>query len=79
MKLFERLPDGVTVDGKFYKLNFDFRNVLRMLEVLSMEDLMDDAREYLALKCLTRRPRNIEKVLKEVRNVLSLMPAAKQS
>lgn len=79
MKLFERLPDGVTVDGKFYKLNFDFRNVLRMLEVLSMEDLMDDAREYLALKCLVRRPRNIEKVLKEVRNVLSLMPAEKPS
>ena len=79
MKLFERLPDGVTVDGKFYKLNFDFSNVLRMLEVLSMEDLMDDAREYLALKCLVRRPRNIEKVLKEVRNVLSLMPAEKPS
>ena len=34
MKLFERLPDGVTVDGKHYKLNFDFRNVLKMLEVL---------------------------------------------
>ena len=74
MKLFERLPDGVTVDGKFYKLDFDFRNVLKMLEFLAMEDLMDDARDYLALKCLTKHPRNIEKVLKAVRVELSLIP-----
>lgn len=74
MKLFERLPDGVTVDGKFYKLNFDFRNVLKMLEVLAMEALMDDARDYLALKCLTRHPRNVTKVLKAVRDTLSLFP-----
>lgn len=74
MKLFERLPDGVTVDGKFYKLDFDFRNVLKMLEFLAMEDLMDDARDYLALKCLTKHPRNIEKVLKAVRVALSLIP-----
>jgi len=74
MKLFERMPDGVTVDGKFYKLDFDFRNVLKMLEFLAMEDLMDDARDYLALKCLTKHPRNIEKVLKAVRVALSLIP-----
>lgn len=74
MKLFEHLPDGVTVDGKFYKLDFDFRNVLKMLEFLAMEDLMDDARDYLALKCLTKHPRNIEKVLKAVRVALSLIP-----
>lgn len=79
MKLFERLPDGVTVDGKFYKLNFDFRNVLKMLEVLAMEALMDDARDFLALKCLTRHPRNTTKVLKAVRDTLSLFPDTHQS
>lgn len=78
MKLFERLPDGVTVDGKHYKLNFDFRNVLKMLEALAMEGLMDDARDYLALKCLTKHPRNVTKVLKAVRDTLSLFPDTHQ-
>ena len=31
MKLYETPPDGVTVDGRFYALDFDFRNVLRLL------------------------------------------------
>lgn len=56
MKLFERLPDSVTVNGKRYKMNFDFRNVIRMMETLSRDDLMPDARNFLALKCLTKHP-----------------------
>ena len=31
MKLQDRLPDSVTVLGKRYKLDLDFRNVLRMM------------------------------------------------
>jgi hypothetical protein len=74
MKLQDRLPDGVTVDGRFYRLDFDFRNVLCMMETLARDDLMPDAREYLALKCLTRHPRNVSKVLAAVRALLFEKP-----
>lgn len=70
MKLYDRLPDGVTVGGRFYRLDFDFRNVLRMMETMARDDLMPEAREYLALKCLTKRPRNVSKVLAAVRSLL---------
>lgn len=55
MKLFERLPDSITVDGKKYKCDFDFRNVLKMLEIMRREDLIPDARDYLCMKCVIRR------------------------
>ena len=64
------MPDGVTVDGKKYKLDFDFRNVLNMMETLSRDNLTDEAREYLALKCLTKHPRNVRKVLFAVKETL---------
>lgn len=70
MKLQDRLPDGVTVDGKFYKLDFDFRNVLKMMDELARDDIMPEAREYNALKCLTKRPKNSSKVLDAVRDIL---------
>ena len=70
MKLTERLPDGVTVDGKFYRMDFDFRNVLRMMDVLDEGDIMPEAREYLALKCLTKRPKRVSAVLAAVRALL---------
>lgn len=74
MKLQDRLPDGVTVDGRFYRLDFDFRNVLKMMEIMARDDLMPDAREHLALKCLTQRPRNVSKVLAAVRALLFEKP-----
>lgn len=70
MKLTDKLPDGVTVDGRFYALDFDFRNVLRMMETLGNDNLMPDARDFLALKCLTKRPRNVSKVLAAAKGVL---------
>jgi hypothetical protein len=70
MKLQDHLPQGVFVDNKFYRLDFDFRNVLRMMEVLDRDDLMPEAKEFLALKCLTRHPRNVQKVLVAVRELL---------
>ena len=70
MKLQERLPKGVSVNGKFYRLDFDFRNVLQMMEMLGRDDLMPDAREYLALRCLTKRPKNVHAVLSAVRSLL---------
>ena len=70
MKLQDSLPQGVTVNRKFYKLDFDFRNVLRMMDILQTDDLMPDAREYLALKCLTKHPRNVKAVMQAVRVLL---------
>lgn len=63
MRLQDKLPEGVTVDGKFYRCDFDFRNVLEMMHILSRNDLIDSAREYNALKCVMKHPRNVKKVL----------------
>ena len=70
MKLQDALPNGVTVDGRFYKLDFDFRNVLRMMDELDRDDVMPEARAYNALKCLTNRPKNVPKVLEAVKGLL---------
>lgn len=56
MKLYERLPERVTVDGRSYRLNLDFRNVLRMMDVMGRDDLLPGARDWLALRCIMRRP-----------------------
>lgn len=57
MKLYDRLPDHVKVGRRRVKLDLDFRNVLRMLETLERRDLMPEAREYLAVKCICRHPK----------------------
>ena len=77
MKLYEMLPDGVTVDGKFYKMDFSFRNVFRMIDVLDRDDLLPEAKEYNALRCLCKKPRNVHKVLAEVKRIL--FPAARKT
>ncbi len=70
MKLQDHLPQGVFVDKRFYRLDFDFRNVLMMMEILDRDDLMPGAKEYLALKCLTKHPRNVHNVMLAVRSLL---------
>ena len=56
MRLQDRLPNSVTVLGKRYRVDLDFRNVLRMMEVMARDDLIPGARDYLALKCVMKRP-----------------------
>lgn len=70
MKLQDRLPGGVEARGKWVKLDFDFRNVLHMLDVLNNRDLIPEARNYLALKCLTKHPRHVPETMAAVRTVL---------
>lgn len=77
MKLQDRLPDGVTVDGKFYKMDFNFRNVLRMIDVLDDNSLLPVARAYNALHCLCKRPKNVFKVLEAVKGLLFTAPRKK--
>ena len=57
MKLYEKLPDSVVVNGKRVRLNLEFRNVIRMIDILSEDNLMQEAREYLALKCICKHPK----------------------
>lgn len=77
MKLQERLPDGVTVDGKFYKMDFDFRNVLRMCDVLDRDDMLPEAKAYKALSFVQKRPKNVQKVLLAVIDLLFKAPRKK--
>ena len=67
------MPEGVTVDGKFYPCDFDFRNVLKMLEIMRREDIRPDARDYLCIKCLIshkKPPKNARRVYDELCIVL---------
>lgn len=68
MKLYDKLPDSVIVNGRRIKLDLDFRNVLRMIDILAADDLMDDAREWLAMRCICRKPQ--KGMVEEVRRLL---------
>lgn len=73
IKLFDRPPEGVTVDGRFYKCDFDFRNVLKMLDVMQRDDIYPDARDYVCLRCVYshRIPSKIaSRLYKEVCDIL---------
>jgi hypothetical protein len=71
MKLYERLPDSILIGGKTYRLDLDFRNVLKMLCIMDREDLVIQARDYLALKCVMKRPpKDCREALMEVRRFL---------
>ena len=68
MKLYERLPKHIEIDGKKYRLKPDFRNVLRMMDVMDRKDIVPLARDYLALKCVMYRPpKDCRKALYHVR------------
>lgn len=54
MKLQDTLPDTVICGGKRYRIDLDFRNVLRMLDVLERDDLIQDAKTYLAVRCVLK-------------------------
>ena len=74
MKLQDRLPQGVEVDGKFYKLDFEFRNVLKMIDILDDDMLMPEAKAYNAVHCLCKRPKNAVKVCEAVKSLLFSAP-----
>ena len=77
MKLQDRLPKGVEVDGRFYRMDFDFRNVLNMIEVLDRDDMLPEAKAYKALSFVQKRPKNAVKVLEAVKGLLFKAPRKK--
>lgn len=56
MRLQDELPRRVCVKGRTYRADFDFKRVLTMMEIMERDDLMPEARDFLALKCVMRRP-----------------------
>lgn len=56
MKLAERLPERIIVGRRRYRVDLDFRNVLRMMDVMEDETLLPSARNWRALRCVMRRP-----------------------
>ena len=68
MKLYDRLPDSVMVGRKKVKLDLDFRNVLQLMETLARDDLMPEAKEWKAAKCVCRKP--VPGLLAEVKKLL---------
>lgn len=71
MKLQDELPHGVKVDGKYYRLKLDFRNVLDFMDVLARDDLFPGAKMYLALKRIMKRPpQQCEKLFLAVNELL---------
>lgn len=57
MRLQDELPRHVTVDGRRVRVDLEYRNVLRMIAWLQRDDMMPEAREYKALRCVCRHPR----------------------
>ena len=55
LKLFDRLPEGVKVGRRFFRCDFDFRNVLKMLEIMQRDDITPLARDYLCVRCVILR------------------------
>lgn len=71
MKLQDSLPTSITVDGRKYKCDFDFRNVLKMLDILANEDYLPQARDFLALRCVLKHPpKNVQGALEAVKIAL---------
>lgn len=77
MKLQDSLPKGVRVGKRFYRLDLDFRSVLRLIDTMARDDLLPDARDYLALKCVMKHPRRVHETLDAVKRLL--FPATRKS
>ena len=66
IRLTDRLPETITVGRKKYRLQPDFRNVLRMMETMERDDLVDEARTYQALRCVIKHPPKNDKKCAEI-------------
>ena len=76
MKLYEKLPTVLTVGRRRYRLDLDYRNVLRMLDILARNDLLPAARTWKALRCVMRRPptKGAEQALEALKAILFPIP-----
>ena len=71
MRLTDKLPDKVKVGKKTYRVDLDFRNVLKMVDILGREDLLQRPKEHAALKCIMKHPpKNTGEVLTALTGIL---------
>ena len=71
IRLHESLPNSITVGGKRYCVDFDFRNVLKMIDILGQDDLLPETREFLALRCVIRYPpKDTKAALSEIKKII---------
>ena len=78
MRLQDSLPDSITIGRKKYRVDLDFRRVLRMMDELADDNTIPEAREYNALKCIMKRPpRKTRPLMLAVR--LLLFPEGKKT
>lgn len=78
MKLQDTLPRSFRLGRRRYRVDLDFRRVLQMLDILARDDLTPEARDYLALRCVMRRPpRDAHAGVEALRALL--FPAARPS
>lgn len=54
LRLFDRLPNSIRVGDKRYRLNLDYRNVLKMMDIMDRKDLLPEARRWHAVRCVVR-------------------------
>lgn len=66
IRLTDRLPHFLTVKGRKYRLKPDFRNVLRMMETLDADDIIPEAKNYLALRHVLRHPPRNDELCAEI-------------
>lgn len=67
MKLHEPLPDAVTVDGKRYKVDFDFRKILKSFDIMNDETILPESRINAVLRLLVgKRCRDNPRVVQAI-------------
>ena len=66
IRLTDGLPHSLTVKGRKYRLKPDFRNVLRMMETLDRDDIIPEAKNYLALRHVLRHPPRNDELCGEI-------------
>ena len=73
MRLQERLVYKIRVGKRTYRLKPDFRNVLKMFDILADKNLMESARIDLALHAIVKRPP------RKIQNQLLVFLAAREA
>jgi hypothetical protein len=70
--LFEELPDTVEVDGSFYKVKTDFRDMLRLIEMCSSDESEQVKNDSLYLWYVDDYPYSVEKQAKGLIDFLQM-------
>lgn len=81
MKIYDKYPDRVTACGRTYKIDLDFRTVMKVLEIQEMDELEPiDKQEIMVRYFLRGRcPRDPAKQAEILRAILALFPQSEKT